>query len=304
MSTPVRVAAFVAGLAAVFAVAVGVGRAVGPIDSEPAEADHGHVSTPPASEAAEADGHADHGDGAAHGAGAAAEVPGGLAVSQGGYTLALAATRAPAAPDTPVSFTITGPDGEPVTAYDVVHEKRLHLVAVRRDATGFQHVHPELRPDGTWRTTLDLTPGPWRVFADFAPTGGEPLTLGADLDVAGDYRPAEPRHDSRTATVDGYEVTLEGDLAVGETTVLTPRVTRDGVDVTGELEPYLGALGHLVALRRGDLAYLHVHPEGLDFHTAVPSAGGYELFLDFKHDGVVRTAAFTLTAGEAHEHDH
>ena len=28
------------------------------------------------------------------------------------------------------------------------------------------------------------------------------------------------------------------------------------------MEPYLGAKGHLVALREGDLAYLHIHPEG------------------------------------------
>jgi hypothetical protein len=31
----------------------------------------------------------------------------------------------------------------------------------------------------------------------------------------------------------------------------------------------------------------------------VPSAGDYGLFLDFKHQGVVRTAAFTVTAGAA-----
>ena len=29
-----------------------------------------------------------------------------------------------------------------------------------------------------------------------------------------------------------------------------------------DLQPYLAAYGHLVALRQGDLAYLHVHPDG------------------------------------------
>ena len=65
------------------------------------------------------------------------------------------------------------------------------------------------------------------------------------------------------------------------------------------LQPYLGASGHLVVLRRSDLAYLHVHPEdgaGLRFGVEVPSAGTYRLFLDFQHDGVVRTAAFTAQA--------
>jgi hypothetical protein len=77
-----------------------------------------------------------------------------------------------------------------------------------------------------------------------------------------------------------------------------------------DLQPYLAAYGHLVALRQGDLAYLHVHPEGVPgdgktpagpeiaFVAEVPSAGGYRLFLDLQHDGVVRTAEFTVdTAG-------
>jgi hypothetical protein len=38
------------------------------------------------------------------------------------------------------------------------------------------------------------------------------------------------------------------------------------------------------------------------FATTVPSAGTYRLFLDFQHDGVVRTAAFTVaTTTAAHE---
>jgi hypothetical protein len=162
----------------------------------------------------------------------------------------------------PVAFTIEGPDGHPVTAYDVEHEKQLHLIATRRDFTGFQHVHPVLADDGTWRARLDLTPGDWRLFADFKATGADALTLGADLAVAGDYRPERPPSpEARTAEVDGYTVTLEGDLTAGADARLTLSVSKDGRPVT-DLEPYLGAYGHLVALREGDLAYLHVHPDG------------------------------------------
>ncbi len=53
------------------------------------------------------------------------------------------------------------------------------------------------------------------------------------------------------------------------------------------VEPYLGARGHLVALREGDGAYLHVHPLDEDasgrgpvrFATSFPTAGRYRLFL-------------------------
>ena len=37
------------------------------------------------------------------------------------------------------------------------------------------------------------------------------------------------------------------------------------------------------------------------FYAAVPSDGGYRLFLDFQHDGVVRTAAFALSTEESHD---
>jgi hypothetical protein len=81
-----------------------------------------------------------------------------------------------------------------------------------------------------------------------------------------------------------------------------------------DLQPYLAAYGHLVVLRQGDLAYLHVHPDGepgdgrtkagpnIVFYAEVPSAGTYRLYLDFKHGDVVRTAEFTVVAG-GHEHE-
>lgn len=299
MSTPVRLLAFVAGLLAVFGVAAGVGNAVGPLDAEP-EAEHardgGHAD--------DAGGHGGHEEGAEP----AAHLPGGLMVSQDGYTLALERTTLAPGRRT-VAFAITGPDGEPVTSYEEEHDKDLHLIAVRRDLTGFQHVHPVL-DDGRWTAELDLDPAQWRLFADFTPidstgAGGPSLTLGADVVVPGDVVPVAEPAASRTAEVGGYEVTLDGDLVPGTESELTVTVSKDGEPVT-DLQPYLAAYGHLVALRAGDLAYLHVHPDGepgdgvtpagpdVTFLTEVPSAGAYRLFLDFRHDGVVRTAVFPV----------
>lgn len=306
MSTPIKLAGFLAAIAAIFGLALVVGRVVGPVD-DAASHDSSHATD-------DTDGHGDdHGEATADDTDdqpAQAQIPGGLMVSQNGYTLDLAHARARAGKGQPVRFTITGPDGSPVTAYDVEHEKQLHLIAVRRDFTGFQHVHPTLDPaTGLWSVDLDLTPGTWRVFTDFKATGADPLTLGTDLAVDGDYQPAAPAAENRTATVGDYEVSLEGDLTAAADAKLRLSVSKDGAPVT-DLEPYLGSYGHLVALREGDLAYLHVHPDGTPgdgttepgpevvFYASVPSAGTYHLYLDFQHDGVVRTAAFTVTAGE------
>ncbi|MYR47717.1 hypothetical protein GTY83_01095 [Streptomyces sp. SID4928] len=233
--------------------------------------------------------------------------PGGLAVSEDGYTLELGATVLPAGPQA-LSFQIIGPDGLPVTAYKTEHEKELHLIAVRRDTTGFQHVHPVRDGNGVWSVNVTLTPGDWRIFADIHPSGHDgTLTLGIDAAVAGAYEPQPLPGDTRTARLGDYAVTLDGDLVPGEAADLTLTVTRDGLPVT-DLQPYLGAYGHLVALRAGDLGYLHVHPEGepgdtstdpgpgITFMAVAPTAGTYRLYLDFQHDDKVRTAEFTLRA--------
>jgi hypothetical protein len=229
---------------------------------------------------------------------------GGLAVSSGGYTLdAEATTFAPGAAGA-LRFRVLGPDRAPVTGYVVTHDKPLHLVVVRRDLTGYQHLHPALGADGFWSVPLMLpTPGTWRAYADFVVTDATgkqlPVTLGVDLTVPGGYAPVPLPAPAAESTVDGYAVAYTGTPKVGATQPLLFRVQRDGRPVT--LEPYLGANGHLVVVREGDLGYLHVHPEGaatggdsVSFRLYAPSPGRYRAYLDFQVGGVVHTAEFTL----------
>ena len=276
MQMPARLAVVAGGLGAVFAAAVGAGAAVGPIGAPEA-----HPSA-----AAPATAH---------------KAPAGT-----GYVLDVLEER-PAAGTAAVEFRVLGPDGGPVTEYTEDHGEDLHLVAVRSDLTGYQHVHPDLGDDGTWRAPLTLTPGSWRLVADTTPAAAdEDLALTADLQVAGTYDPQPLPGPAPVAEVDGYTVVLTGELAPGTESELTFSVSRDGRPVT-DLQPYLGAYGHLVALREGDLEYLHVHPVGdeqvaaapgphVGFAATAPSAGTYRLFLDFRHGDAVHTAAFTVHA--------
>jgi hypothetical protein len=211
----------------------------------------------------------------------------GLAVVDGGLQLALARTQLPRGRATELRFTIRDADGRAVRDFDVTHEKRMHLIVVRRDGRGFQHLHPRFA-GGEWRTRLALPQaGSYRVFADFQ-HDGRAYTLAADLEVDGaaDYRPLPaPASVDRT---DGYEVRLDQ-----RGSRLEFAITRDGEPV--ETEPYLGAGGHLVALREGDLAFLHVHPEGegVAFEADLDPSSRYRLYLQFKHAGRVHTAEFT-----------
>src|SRR4051812_20892083 len=167
MRTAVRLAGFGAGLALVFALAWAAGTVTGPppaTGSAPASA----MSTATA-------GHDDGGDTPDE----AGVDSAGLVATAAGYTLVPRTTTF--VPGTPAEFgfTVTGSDGRPVTAYDVEHEKQLHLIVVRRDAAGFQHLHPVLGPDGVWRVPLVLpAAGVWRGCPRLVPAHRPPPGRG------------------------------------------------------------------------------------------------------------------------------
>jgi hypothetical protein len=301
MSTTQKFVRFIVGLAVVFAVAVGLGSVVGPDVGQTPE--HSEGRGEPSSVAA---GDAATTDTAATDA-PAAESTEGLSATAGGYTLDIANATEIAGTEVPLRFRIVDATGAPLTRYVENHDKQLHLIVVRRDMAGFQHVHPTLDDTGTWAVPVDFTSaGDYRVFADFIPEGATGLVLGADVRVAGRYDPQPLPPPTTTTVVDGYTVTLRGDPRAGTASTLTLSVSRDGRPVT-DLQPYLGAYGHLVTLRSSDLAYLHNHPTGgpadgataagpdIGFHTTFPTPGDYRMFLDFQHRGVVRTAEFTVS---------
>jgi hypothetical protein len=272
MSTAARLVGFAGLLALVFAVAAFAGDRVDWTPRTDAAAD-------------------DHADGMANDKMAperGAEGAPGLAVSDGGLTLALDRTSFAAGRTAPLRFRIVDEHAKTVRNFDVEHAKRMHVIVVRRDLSGFRHLHPTQERDGSWSVPLKLPEaGTYRVFADFT-TDGERHTLGADLAVDGEVQAHPLPAPATTTTVDGYRVTLN---ARGDD--LRFSVTRGGKPV--DVEPYLGARGHLVALRQGDLAYLHVHPDAhsLSFMAEFPSAGRYRLFLQFQHEGRVHTAELT-----------
>jgi len=297
---PVRIVAFVAAAAAVFGTAVLVGEAVGKGN----DAGHG------GSEMAAADDHsgeekAGKTAGEHQGGGQEPDPVRGLAVAENGLKLELNQRELPRGRRAELSFTVVDSRGHPVRDFEVEHDKRMHLIVARRDLTGFQHLHPKLGGEGRWRTKVKVADaGSYRIFADFK-RGGENHTLAADVAVDGplDSRPMAPVKTTADAG-DGYRVELTGEEPqAGEEAELGFTVTRDGEEIA--VDDYLGAKGHLVALREGDLAYLHVHPaesghgeaaaasEPIRFATEFPSDARYGLFLQFKHERTVHTAAST-----------
>lgn len=297
LPSPVRLAAFCGGLVLVFAVALGVGAATGdvaPASSAPAPSAGGHGGAHEDGDAGTASHDGGHSDGRSAGADGGHDgdhtAPAGAALGtvldDGTLRLDVGTTVLAAGERTPFTFRVLDGEGRAVTEFDLEQERRMHLVLVDRDLSRFAHLHPELDASGTWTQDLTPDPGSYRAVLDFV-VDGQRHVLGTDVTVPGPLQARALPEPAASTTVDGYDVALRRD---GER--FSFEVTRDGEPV--ELEPYLGAQGHLVSLRAGDLAYAHAHT-GTDGSYAVDLAPGtWRLFLQFSADGAVRTAPFTV----------
>jgi hypothetical protein len=291
LSAPARIAGFAAILALAFTLAAVAGDAIDPAGERAGEGADRHATG--GHQTASSAGH----EGVPSGTDAPAVR--GLAVTDAELRLVVADPELRRGRRERVEFTIVDASGAPVRDFDVAHEKRMHLIVVRRDLTGFQHLHPTQAADGSWTTPVTLPDaGSYRVFADFT-RAGEAHTLASDLRVDGPAELAQLPAPATAAVSDGgYDVRLAAGAArAGDEADLRFTITRDGAPV--RTEPYLGAGGHLVVLREGDLAFLHVHPSGdaVEFAATFPSPGRYRLFLQFKHEGRVQTVAFTREVG-------
>lgn len=217
------------------------------------------------------------------------------------------------------TFSIVDERGETKKDFATVHEKIMHVIVVREDLQEFQHVHPEF-DEQTGAFALNLTfpsDGPYRIFADFTPMSaqrgadGQPLgvTIYEDINVGNlaTYKPQPLVNSQLTKSFQGYTVQLipaPTPITAEILTTLSFDITQNGRLVTN-LEEYLGALGHTVVLREGDLEFLHTHALDenvdnqtgtVDFAVTFPTAAKYKVFSQFQHQGKVFTTDFVVTA--------
>ena len=213
-----------------------------------------------------------------------------------------------------LEFQLRDPAGQAVDRLEIVHEKPLHLMIVSEDLSWFAHVHPV--PDGSGRFHLRETfpaGGTYTLFHDFTPPAVGMQVVPVDLTVEG-RRPAPKQlviDDDRPKAVDGYECTLTHTaLALDAESALTFRLTRSGKPVT-DLEPFLGAMGHLVVISADRATYVHSHPlpanattgPTVQFNTTFPRTGVYKAWGQFQRHGRVVTVPFVFEVTiDGHSH--
>ncbi|ANE45454.1 hypothetical protein SY83_02970 [Paenibacillus swuensis] len=193
-----------------------------------------------------------------------------------------------------------------IEQFDINHEKKMHLIVVSEDLSYFDHIHPEYKEAGTFEVTTKLpAAGKYKVIADFIPTGMGSMTQTEWITVAGEapqQKAMEPESEL-TKVVNGKEIALNIDhLMAGMDANLSFHIRRaDDQTPVSDLEPYLGAVGHVVILSADTEQYLHVHPTDeratgpeANFATSFPKSGVYKIWGQFQHQGEVFVVPFVV----------
>jgi len=207
----------------------------------------------------------------------------------------------------PVTLTFTpqevGNEKAPVPLA-VVHEKKIHLIIVRKDLSAFYHEHPEYTAEANYQVPFTFEKGgDYVLFQDYTPAGGGHQLGRQPVTVQGPkYTPVKFGQDQMQWSQDGYQATLSFDkkLKVGQLLAMKINLTKGGQPVT-DLDNYLGALGHVVVISEDTERYLHVHPNdqadkgpNIGFNTNFEAPGRYRVFLQFNHAGKIHTGNFTI----------
>jgi hypothetical protein len=215
---------------------------------------------------------------------------------------------------TPAALTIfikSRETGRPVTEFDIVHTKQIHFMVVSADMKYFAHEHPNLGADGKYTLAYTFpTGGEYHLFADVAPKGAGSQILMQPIRVSGPVPASAGTRkfvSSLSDTVDGLKLALATDpavLPVGRSLNITFTVkdAATGAPIT-DLEPYLGAMAHLMLIHQDGVTFVHSHPDEADprnghngsltFLARFPKPGFYRAWLQVQRAGKVETATFT-----------
>jgi len=238
------------------------------------------------------------------------------------YRLELAQDPEPARPGEPVRWRFlfrNSETGAPVREFERVHEMLFHLFVVSDDLAFYRHVHPEPEPDGAFTLETVLPEAKrYELFCDIFPKGGAPRVVRRTV-VAGGARGDAPGGASLLPDIGSPKTAgdvrfalavLPPEPVAGRATRLIYRLTdaRTGLPVT-DLEPYLGAWGHALALREDLSDFVHAHapissaagPRAKSggprvvYDLVFPRPGRHRVWCQVERAGRVETVAYTLS---------
>ena len=200
---------------------------------------------------------------------------------------------------------IHGADDTMVREFDVTHEKLVHLIMIREGLDEFAHVHPAVDEQGNLTISHTFSKaGMYRLYADYKPKDNTATIATAQIEVTGERSPAPPLVSNAPGkvTADGLVANLElSDAKGGKEAEVRFRLASESGQPIDNLEPYLGARGHLVVISANGDQYVHAHPidsttasNEVAFRVHFPAAGMYKGWGQFQIAGQVHTIPFVV----------
>ena len=204
-----------------------------------------------------------------------------------------------------LSLMIHGADGNTVKEFETIHTKLIHLIIVRDGLDQFAHVHPDVDDKGniTIAHTFPVG-GKYRLYADHKSKGSDETTAIAELKVEGE----SPKPPPLVPNVPGKAIGDNLDAQVimehveaGKPAMITFELFDKTEKAVNDLQPYLGAMGHLVIISADGQQYVHAHPEDggqaqnrVAFMAHFKTAGVYKAWGQFQREDKVATIPFVI----------
>ncbi len=173
-----------------------------------------------------------------------------------------------------VAFAVTSP----FTILERVHEKEMHVLVISDDLAEFSHIHP----DPVTRQLFALShvfpqAGSYWIFVDHTPPGQTQTIARFRVTVEGPpHAPSALRETGgREVTVAGIRATLstQGPLQAGyDISFRFTLADSSSGNAISDLEPYLGAWGHILLVRKEGDEVIHAHP--LEANPTVAAQAG------------------------------
>lgn len=165
-------------------------------------------------------------------------------------------------------FVNTKPAATPVAfnSLEIQHEKRMHVIGVRKDLNEFFHIHPTaVTPDSAIATVTHTfqKPGLYKIWSEIKYQGENHIFGHPIISLAGDGPTFEPQREITTNKIVGnYQITIDyHNLALGQSNHID-LVVKDLVGRKVELENFLGEKIHLTAISEDLSQFTHTHPQG------------------------------------------
>lgn len=242
------------------------------------------------------------------------------------YTAALTTSSEPVA-GRPVAleFALRYADtGALVREFEVIHERYLHLLMVSEDLSWFEHQHPVQGTDGLFRLNWRFPrPGRYTLYADFTPADGDnqvkplPLTIGG-----GPAKTVPLLPDTQfQKEIGDYRIDLKlsaQPLRMEKAALLTLTLRDRRGRPVRDMQPFIGAMGHLIAISEDGKEVVHTHAlqptqsavdhgglrvtpamattkgPAFSFKLTLPTSGLYKTWAQFMHHNRVLTVPFTF----------